>query len=458
MDDVPTATSRPTLASFWHDLPREGRLLLSTVVVDALGIGFVLPFGVIYLHEVRDIALPTVGVLLAVPSAVALALLGPIGAIIDRYGPRRLQLVALALNVLGSAVLAFVTGPASAAVAFVLFGVGQAVFWPASQSLVAAVVPSEIRQRYYGTNFTVLNLGIGVGGLTGGLFVSETQPWTFQAMYLANAASFLAPFLVLAIPLRHVGNTVVHEVDDDEPAPAGSYREILDDHVYRRFLVVVFCSAFVGYAQFEAGWTAYARTVADASTRLIGIAFAVNTATIVLLQLVVIQRIEGHRRTRVLMLMGVVWAASWTLMGFAGLVPGSVTAAVLLTSSMAVFALGETFQSPVVPAITNDLAPQHLRGRYNALGSMVFQVAAIVGPVSAGFLLGHRLTVPFVLLLLAGCGLMVLVLGRLERVIPGAANGVPPADDEPAPSGGEAARRTGPQQAFAETVSHPGSG
>ncbi len=83
---------------------------------------------------------------------------------------------------------------------------------------------------------------------------------------------------------------------------------------------------------------------------------------------------------------------------------------------------------------------------------MVFQVAAIIGPVSAGFLLGNRLTVPFVLLLLAGCGLMVLVLGRLERVIPGAANGVPPLDDEPAPSGGEAARRTGPQQALAEPV------
>ena len=139
--------------------------------------------------------------------------------------------------------------------------------------------------------------------------------------------------------------------------------------MFRRFLVVVFFSAFVGYAQFEAGWTAYARTVADASTKLIGIAFAVNTATIVLLQLVVIQRIEGHRRTRVLMLMSAVWALSWTLMGIAGLLPGSVVAAVLLCSSMGVFALGETFQSPVVPAITNDLAPEHLRGRYNAVGS-----------------------------------------------------------------------------------------
>ncbi len=431
-----TPTTRPTLASLWHDLPREGRLLLSTVIVDALGIGFVLPFGVIYLHEVRGIPLATVGVLLAVPSAIALALLGPIGVVIDRYGPRRLQVVALSFNVVGSAVLAFASTPAQAAAAFALFGIGQAVFWPASQSLVAAIVPSAIRQRYYGTSFTVLNLGIGVGGLSSGLFVSVSQPWTFQAVYLANALSFLAPLLVLAGPLRHVGNSVLHPADDDGPPPAGSYRVVLRDRSYRRFLVVVFFSAFVGYAQFEAGWTAYARTVAEASTRLIGIAFAVNTATIVLLQLVVIQRIEGHRRTRVMMLMSAAWALSWSLMGLAGLVPGTLVASLLLASSMSVFALGETFQSPVVPAITNELAPAHLRGRYNAIGSMVFQVAAVVGPVTAGFLLGHRLTVEFVAVLLAGCVLMVLMLSRLERILPAAANGVapsPPASASPRP-------------------------
>ncbi len=425
IDDVSTAPSAPrtSLSSFWHDLPREGRLLLSTVVVDALGIGFVLPFGVVYLHEVRHLPLTTVGVLLAVPSAVALALLGPIGVVIDRYGPRRLQMLALVVNLLGSVLLAFATTAPIAALAFGLFGLGQAVFWPASQSLVAVVIPAGIRQRYYGTNFTVLNLGIGIGGLASGLFVSTSQPWTFQVIYLLNAATFLAPLAVLGVPLRHVGNNVVPS-DDADPAPAGSYRAVFADHAFRRFLVVVFFGAFVGYAQFEAGWTAYARTVAEASTQLIGIAFAVNTGTIVLLQLVVIQRIEGHRRTRVLMLMSLVWAASWSLMGLAGLVPGSVVAGVLLAASMSVFALGETFQAPVVPAITNDLAPVHLRGRYNAVGAMVFQVAAIMGPVVAGFLLGHRLTVAFVGVLLLGCALMIVVLGQLERVIPPAANGV----------------------------------
>ena len=39
------APERPSLASFWNDLPRDGKFLLSTVAVETLGTGLVLPFG-----------------------------------------------------------------------------------------------------------------------------------------------------------------------------------------------------------------------------------------------------------------------------------------------------------------------------------------------------------------------------------------------------------------------------
>ena len=57
-----TAAPGPlTLRSFWHDLPREGKLLLSVVVFEFIGTGLVLPFNVVYLHEVRGFALSDVG-------------------------------------------------------------------------------------------------------------------------------------------------------------------------------------------------------------------------------------------------------------------------------------------------------------------------------------------------------------------------------------------------------------
>jgi MFS family permease len=436
MDDVssPTAPPGPRLADFWHDLSRDGRLLLSTVAVDALGTGLVLPFAVVYLHDVRHIPLGTVGTVIAVPAMVALLLLGPVGSIIDRFGPRRVQLVALVAQTIGSALLAGVHTAGQAAVAFAFIGLGHAAFWPASQSLVAAVVPSSIRQRYFGVNFTLLNAGIGLGGLGAGLFVRVQEAWTFSAVYLADAASFLVPILVLALPLRHVGNKVTYAPPDEITGapvvgPSGGYLSVLRDSAVRHMLVITFFSAFVGYAQMEAGWTAYARVVSEASTRVIGFAFAANTGVIVVLQLVVLQRIEGRRRTRALMLMSAIWAAAWTLMGASGLVPGTLVASVLLVVSLGVFGLGETLLSPVGAAVTNDLAPDHLRGRYNAVNAAVFQVAAIVGPITAGHLLGWRMPLVFVGMLLTGCAVMVVLLRHVETIIPARANGVPEPQD-----------------------------
>ena len=47
--------------------------------------------------------------------------------------------------------------------------------------------------------------------------------------------------------------------------------------------------------------------------------------------------------------------------------------------------------SPMLPAITNVLATDELRGRYNAMGSMIFGVTGIIGPLTAAPLIGHHL-------------------------------------------------------------------
>lgn len=395
--------------------------MLVGVGVDALGVGLVLPFLVIYLHEVRGLAVATVGVLVALPAVVGLVLVGPIGMLVDRLGPRRVQMAALVCSALGAMVLAGADTVRLASVAMLLTGVGHAAFWPANQSLVAAVLPSELRTRFFGISFTMLNAGIGIGGVIGAVYVSVDDPSTFTHLYLLDALSFLGPLAVLAGPLRHLGGPVA--VPEHAPG-GGAYHEVLQDRVFRRLLVVVFFSAFVGYGQIEAGWTAYSRLVAEVSTRTIGVAFAVNTALIVVLQLLVLRHLHNRRRTHVLAVLAVVWAVAWTVMGAAGMMPGTVTAAVLVVASMGVFALGETLLAPIAPAITNDLAPEHLRGRYNAVASLSFQTAAISAPVSAGFLIGHAMPSTYVVTLLAGCVAFGVLSLRLARDISPRANGL----------------------------------
>jgi MFS family permease len=420
-DHTSGTTPRTTLRSFWAQLPREGRWLLSTVAIQLFGRGMTLPFTVIYLHEVRGIGLDVAGALMAWIFTVGVLLTGPGGVLVDKYGARLVTLVACGFHMVGVVILAFAESVPVAIMATTLMGV-SGVTWPAFNSLVAAIVQGPLRVQYFGVNFALVNLGIGLGGVVSGLYVDVHDAQTFTNIYLVDACSLLIPVALLLGPLRHV-HARADKPEDDAGVPS-SYWQIARQPAMASLLVLTFIAMFVGYGQMEAGFPAFAREASEVSTRIIGWAFAANTAVIVLAQFLVLRRIEGHRRTRVMMVMTLVWITSWAVLGLTGLVPGTATAAFGVIVFHVLFGLGETMLQPTVPAMTNDLAPDHLRGRYNALSSGVFQMGGIAGPVVAGFLLRHDQGAAYIVLLLAGCASMLYLALVLERRVPPRANGV----------------------------------
>jgi MFS family permease len=204
---------------------------------------------------------------------------------------------------------------------------------------------------------------------------------------------------------------------------------VLRDRSLLLILLIVFVASFVGYGQLNTGLPAFGREVGGISTQALGLAFAANTAVIVVLQLFVLQRIEGRRRTRVLVLMSGIWGASFLALGATGLVPGTLVAAVLFGLCAAVFGFGETFYQPTLPAMVNDLAPDHLRGRYNAVMSIAWQSASVVGPAVAGILIGHGWNTSYIVMLVAGCLVVAWLALLAERRIPVRVNGVRDAED-----------------------------
>lgn len=426
---MPSPTSsraRSGALDFWSALPRDGRWLLSTVVVQFFGRGLTLPFTIIYLHEVRGFPLALSGTLMGLVAVAGLAVTGPAGWLVDRVGARVVVLGGLASAVAGCTVVGLATTPLAAAVGLALFGVQLGVSWPALNALVATVVVGELRQRYFGVSFALLNLGIGVGGVVGGFVVDVERPGTFVAAFLINAATFVAPAVVLLGPLRHLHGRAARPAADAAAAagaPAG-YLAILRRPEVAWLTALSLVAAFVGYGQMEGGFPAFARQVSEVSTRAVGMAFVVNTCAIVLLQFWVMNRARGHRRTRVLVVMAGIWAAAWGLLGLTGLVPGTVAAVVGVLAFHGVFGLGETLLQAALPAVVNDMAPDHLRGRYNAVNAAAFQGGTILGPVAAGVLLQHGAGGAFVAVVVACCvalGAMALVL---EHRVSDTVNGV----------------------------------
>ena len=105
---------------------------------------------------------------------------------------------------------------------------------------------------------------------------------------------------------------------------------------------------------------------------------------------------------------GIAGSAGRTALAIAGVVTCAV-----------IFAMGETLLSPVMPAITNALATDELRGRYNAMGSMIWGVSGIVGPVAAGPLIGAGRATLWVFLVVGGSLVAsVLALTLYHRLTP----------------------------------------
>ncbi|MGN6722046.1 MAG: MFS transporter, partial [Marmoricola sp.] len=204
-----------------------------------------------------------------------------------------------------------------------------------------------------------------------------------------------------------------------------SYREVLQQPAMKTLLMLTFVAAFVGYAQLNAPMPAFASVISKVSPRGIGFAFAANTFVIVFLQLVVLRHIEARRRTRVIAVMAAVWSASWLCLGASGLIPHTVGASLLVAGCAGVFALGETLLQPTLPAITNDLTTDRLRGRTNAIGSVCFQLPTVLAAPIAGLLISNGQGATYIVMLLAGCALLVyLAIFRLEPQLAASANGI----------------------------------
>jgi len=426
-----TTGDRPSLRAFWRDLSPAGRWLLSTVAIQTLGRGLTLPFTIIYLNEVRGISLDLAGTLMAFIAVVALLVTGPGGALTDRIGARRMLLTGTTAQLVGCVVLAFATTPLVVALSFILLGFNFGVSWPAFNALIAAVTTGATRQQYFGVNFALVNLGIGVGGVIGGLYTDVSDPTTFTVIFLADGASMLVPIALLLGPLRHVADRGTTPAAEDDTAGRGAYLTIVRQPVVLWMTGLTFLGTFVGYGQMEAGFPAFARQVSEVSTDVIGFAFAVNTAVIVGLQFLVLRFITGRRRTRVLVVMSLLWSVSWVVLGLTGLVPGSAAAVAGVLAFHGLFALGETMFQPTIPAITNDLAPDHLRGRYNAVNAGAFQGGTIAGPVVAGLMLDRGLDTAFIATIAAGCVAMILLALQVERLVSPAVNGLGPVASEP---------------------------
>lgn len=391
--------------------PLVVRMLIG-VGLNALGGGLTLSLLLVYLTQIRDIPTSQATLTLSIMALVSFAVTGPVGTLVDKYGPQPVMLVGLVVDAVAVGLWSQVHTLRDAYLVGILAAIGGSSIWPPQSAMIARITPPEHRQRVYGIQFMLLNAGLGAGGLVGSLMVIANDAASFERLYYLNAASYVSYFLI-ALTLKVGRGPETHE---EEELSEGGYREVFRDRAMVRLSLSSLLMLVSGYASIEAGLSLFATAHVGLSPKWLGVIFGVNTATIVLAQTFVLKWSHRRSRSRLLTGVGLLWAVSWIVVALS--VPtGGATAVVLLCVSQFIFALGETLWSPIAPALANELAPINLRGRYNALSSLQWNVANAVGPLIAALTLGQNLPYLWISALLVGCLIAAGLMSRLSQIL-----------------------------------------
>jgi MFS family permease len=395
-------------------LPRDAWAVLGADAVSAAGTGLTLPFLIVYLHGVRGIPVAVAGLAVSMVAAGSVAgnLAG--GTLSDRLGPRDALIVGLTIAAAGAAALIAVSAPWHAFVATATTGVGAGIIWPAQDALLATVIEPGRRSSVFSVRMASMNAGLGVGALAAAAVVDRSTAHSFVVLYALDASSFL-----VAIPL--LLTVASPRATPAERRKKGGYRQVAGDIRFLRVWALTALLVALSYGQLNSAFPAYA-TATGLPAGALGLAYAANTVTVVVAQLIVLRAMRGRRRTTSVVTACAGWAAAWALTLVAGGLGGGAAGVSAFVIAMVAFGVAETFLSPALTPMVNDLAPHALAGRYNGLYTLAWTSGFFAGPAIGGLSLGAGEGSALFAGLIVGCALAATGTVGLRRHLPAAAN------------------------------------
>src|SRR5690349_15823603 len=125
------------LMSGWRTgLSRPVLILQGGNALNYFGYGLILPFEIIYLHQIRGFSTATAGLVLAATMGMSAIVTPPTGALLDRYSAKTIVIAGNLASALGYAGFAFVEHPGQAFACSILSGVGLGAAGTANRTLV----------------------------------------------------------------------------------------------------------------------------------------------------------------------------------------------------------------------------------------------------------------------------------------------------------------------------------
>ncbi len=342
-------------------------------IIAATGFSIVMPFLTIYLSTRLGVPLTIIGVLFLINGLAGST--GQIvgGEISDRFGRRSVMWSAMFLRAIAfivlSVVIALNLGFAIISACVICSAFVGSMFEPATNALVADLVPPGRRLEAYSLFRIGQNLGWAMGPLLGGLLAMLS----YSTLFLFSAIASMTTAGIIRVMLS---KGVIKRTSRARFRIAGVLRT--QEVMVFLFFCLTSVPMCILMGQMSSTYTLFSTAVVGVSTAEVGYLFAINGFMVVALQFPIARYLCHFKMTASLTLGSAFSVLGYFLVGLAG-------GFQFLAFTMVVITLGELVTSPSATNLVANMSPEAERGRYMGLFGLFSNVgwasAALVGGI-----------------------------------------------------------------------------
>ena len=369
-----TATAK-TYRNAYSGLSKQTWLLSLIMLINRSGT-MVVPFMSLYLTSPEmGYSVGEAGIVFGLFGAGAFsgAWLG--GRLTDKIGFYPVQLFTLTVGGILFMVLGQMnTYPLICIFTFLLSFVNEA-FRPANSTAIAFFSKEENRTRSYALNRLAINLGWAVGSALGG-FLADIN---YELLFWVDGFTNIGAALLMWLLLKPVSYKAPLKTTINDPLVQSAYK----DKTYLSFAFITMLFACCFFQMFN-NLPVYFKRDLHFSKPFIGLIMAANGIIIALVEMVLIYKLEGKKKSTFYITIGVFMVGlSFLLLNIPGSgVPIAISMIVLVT-------LGEILSMPFMNSYWIARTQPSNRGQYAALYTMAWSAAQTLGPMGGAQLAEH---------------------------------------------------------------------
>lgn len=330
------------------------------------------PFLTIYMRQRLNVPLTTVALLLTLNSVVGLATTTIAGPLVDRFGRKGAMILSLAVGSLTFVGMSAAGTLGLWSLLMIVSGAFSPLYRVGSNSMVADLIEPERRASAYALLRLIANLGVAIGPSVGGFFATVSYALAFYTAATAHVAFTLLILFFVRETMPQATET------PGEAATDSGYGQVLRDRPFLAFCGV-YTLAGMAYSLMMVLLPVYAKENFGVPENQYGFIMATNAAMVVLFQYTITRTTERYHYLPVLAIGSLFYAVG---VGSVALGRNFLTFLV----SMVILTIGEMIMIPTSTALTANLAPPTMRGRYMSVYGLTWGAGFAIGPVLGGFL------------------------------------------------------------------------